>query len=322
MMIPDESGPTALSQRVEAVIAGRPDWLARRPAWTLAVTPLASPTHRGTASDGVRVTFETGDPVFLKLRHPDMAADIVPHAGAAARRAAALGVGPEVMFESEAALGLADLSPPWREARMGDLQDPDLLGRTLDAKKRLHAGGRLGPRVCPFARIRSLAAEAQAAGAPLPDETGRLLATVALIGEAVTAAGIDLTFCHNDGLASNVMIRGGDVSLGDVRLVDFDSAGDNDPWYDVGALLNETCLFEDQRRAAIERYAGRCDERLYNRCRLYGAVDDVMGGLWGIVRAVTSARTGIEFYKYGTWRLLHARTTLGARDCEAWMRGL
>ncbi len=47
-----------------------------------------------------------------------------------------------------------------------------------------------------------------------------------------------------------------------------------------------------------------------------------MWGLWGVVRAVTSARTGIEFYKYGTWRLLHARTTLGARECEAWLRRL
>ena len=42
----------------------------------------------------------------------------------------------------------------------------------------------------------------------------------------------------------------------------------------------------------------------------------------GIVRAVTSARGGIEFFKYGQWRLLHARTTTGAWDFEAWLRGL
>ncbi|RVU19440.1 phosphotransferase family protein [Methylobacterium oryzihabitans] len=316
-MNPDGPGPTALDRRVAAVLAGRPDWLARGPAWTLAAAPLASPTHRATASDCVRVTFETGDPVFLKIRHADMAADVVPHAAAAARRAGDLGVGPAVVLDEDGVLGLADLPAPWREARVGDLQDPDLLGQALDAKRRLHAAGPIGAGFCPFARIENLAAEARAVGAPLPDDTGRLVAATGLIREAVAAAGVDRAFCHHDGIASNVMIGGGGV-----RLVDFDLAGDGDPWFDVGALLNETCLFEDQRRAGIERYAGRCEERLYNRCRLYGAVDDVMWGLWGVVRAVTSARTGIEFYKYGTWRLLHARTTLGARECEAWLRNL
>ncbi|BCM87175.1 phosphotransferase family protein [Methylobacterium indicum] len=319
----DGPAPTALDPRVAALLAGRPDWRARRPARTVAVAPLASPTHRATASDCLRVSFETGPALFLKLRHPDMAADILPQAGTAARRAADLGIGPDVVFEDEAALALADLPAPWREARVGDLQDPGLVGRVLDAKKRLHASGPLGARFCPFARIAALAAEARAAGAPLPDGTERLLATTDLVREAVHAAGFDLAFCHNDGIASNVMIREAqECGAADLRLVDFDLAGDNDPWFDVGALLNEACLFEDQRRATIEHYAGSCPEHLYGRCRLYGAVDDVMWGLWGVVRAVTSARTGIEFYKYGTWRLLHARTTLGARECEAWLRRL
>ena len=119
--------------------------------------------------------------------------------------------------------------------------------------------------------------------------------------------------------------RPGGLARGTVHLGEYGPLRqhrDNDPWFDVGALLNETCAFEPERREAVEHYAGRFDERLYNRCRLYGAVDDVMGGLWGVTRAVTSARSGIEFYKYGTWRLLHARTTMGARDFESWLRRL
>ncbi|MCJ2127915.1 phosphotransferase family protein [Methylobacterium sp. E-045] len=308
---------TAFDQRVEAVIATRADWVARQPRYGLAAAPVASPTHRAVASDCVRVAFREGEPVFLKLRHADMAEDVTPAAGRAARKAAQLGIAPEVVFEADGAIGLAYLPEPWRYARVGDLQDGTILGQVLDAKARLHGDGLLGHRVCPFARIESLAAEARAAGAPLPDGTHRLVATMALVREAIHVAGIDLAFCHNDGIASNVMI-----GEGEVRLVDFDLAGDNDPWFDVGALLNEACAFEPERREAVERYAGRFDERLYNRCRLYGAVDDVMGGLWGVTRAVTSARSGIEFYKYGTWRLLHARTTIGAREFESWLRRL
>ena len=308
---------THFDHRVEAIIATRPDWIARQPRYGLAAAPVASPTHRAVASDCVQVTFREGEPIFLKLRHADMADDLTPVATQAARKAARLGIAPEVVHEADGALGLAYLPEPWRYGRVGDLQDGTILAKVLDAKARLHGDGLLGHRFCPFARIERLAAEARAADAPLPDGTDRLVAAMALVREAIHASGIDLAFCHNDGIASNIMI-----GEGEIRLVDFDLAGDNDPWFDLGALLNETCAFEPERREAVEHYAGRFDERLYNRCRLYGAVDDVMGGLWGVTRAVTSARSGIEFYKYGTWRLLHARTSVGARDFESWLRRL
>ncbi|GJE18622.1 phosphotransferase family protein [Methylobacterium marchantiae] len=320
-MIAYGEATTPFDHRVESVIATRPDWIARHPRYALAAAPVASPTHRAVASDCVGIVFAEGAPVFLKIRHADMAGDVTPSAVQAARKAAALGVGPEVLQESDGVLGLAYLPEPWRYARVGDLQDGTLLARALDAKKRLHGDGLLGHRLCPFERIARLAEEARAAAAPLPDGTDGLVATAALIREAIHASGIDLRFCHNDGIASNIMIGEG-TEHDAVRLVDFDLAGDNDPWFDVGALVNEVCAFEPERREAIEHYAGTFDERLYNRCRLYGAVDDVMNGLWGVTRAITSARGGIEFYKYGTWRLLHARTTIGAREFESWLRRL
>ncbi|WP_019903692.1 phosphotransferase [Methylobacterium sp. 77] len=322
-MIPFGEATTPFDRRVEAIIAARPDWIARHPRYALHAAAVASPTHRAVASDCVLITFREGAPVFLKIRHSDMAKDVTPLAGEAARKAARLGVAPEVVHDADGALGLAYLPEPWRYARVGDLQDKTLLARALDAKKRLHGDSLLGLRVCPFERIARLAKEARAVGAPLPDGTDRLVATAALIREAIHASGIDIRFCHNDGIASNIMIGEGDApGMKDVRLVDFDLSGDNDPWFDVGALVNEVCAFEPERREAVEHHAGRFDERLYNRCRLYGAVDDVMGGLWGVTRAITSVRGGIEFYKYGTWRLLHARTTVGAPDFESWLRRL
>lgn len=286
-------------------------------AGALAVPPVASPVHRAVASDCIRVEGAGAPPAFVKIRHADMAADIVPWAADAARKAAALGVGPDVLGEADGVLALACLDPPWRTATVGDLQDADTLGRVLDAKRRLHGDAPLGRRFCPFDRVAALAAEAAAVAAPLPRDAPALLAAVELVREAVAAAGFDLRFCHNDGTASNVMLDG--TAL---RLVDFDTAGDNDPWFDVAATVNEACDFDAGRRDAVERYAGRPDERAFNRCRLYGAVDDVMWGLWGVTRAVTTRRSGVEFFKYGQWRLLHARTAIGARDFETWLRRL
>lgn len=304
-------------QRAREVLARTPGWAGRAMRVELAAPPVASPLHRALVSDCVLVQPEGLAPMFLKLRHPDMRADIPPEAAQAARLAAAAGVAPDIVLEQPDALGMVYLPAPWRYARTGDLQAPVLMSAAVGAKKRLHESGRLGRRFCPFARIETLTAEAVAAGVIMPEDIRHLLRAASLIREAVAAAGMDLAFCHNDAAASNIMLNGEKV-----MLVDFDLAADNDPWYDIAALINEVCDFDPPRRAAIEMYAGRYEEALFNRCRLYGAVDDLMWGLWGLTRAVTSQRTGVEFWKYGTWRLLHARTAIGSRDFELWLRRL
>jgi hypothetical protein len=303
--------------RAREAIARVPAWAGRAVQVELVAPPVASPLHRAVASDCVLVRPEGLAPVFLKLRHPDMQADILPEAALAARLAAKAGVAPELVLEQPDALGFAFLPTPWRYARTGDLQAPKMMAAALAAKKRLHEGERLGRRFCPFTRIETLTAEAIAAGVMMPEDIGHLLRAASLIREVIAASGVDYAFCHNEAAASNIMIKENGV-----MLVDFDIAADNDPWYDIGALINEVCDFDPPRRAAVEMYTGRYEEPLFNRCRLYGAVDDLMWGLWGITRAVTSPRAGIEFWKYGTWRLLHARTTIGSRDFELWLRRL
>lgn len=329
-----EDGPSALSRDADATARGRPhtapledraasviaripEWKGLNPRATLAAAPVASPIHRAVASDCLRVTLDGADPVFLKLPHSDMAGDVLPGMARAAAQAGRLGIGPEVRVSGDGYLGLAYLAEPWRYARVGDLHDRDAMARVLGTVKRLHRAKALGWRFCPFARIAALAEEARACAAPLPGDIAHHLAVVDRIREAVRAAGFDLAFCRNDGVASNVML-GGDG----VQLVDFDLAGDNDPWFDVAALINEACVFDDERRNAIAAYAGTCDETVFNRCRLYGAVDDLMWGLWGVARAITSPRIGIDFLKYGQWRLLHARTTLDSPEIETWLHRL
>lgn len=322
MTMPVELG---FDERVEAALARVPAWRGRTTRFRLAAAPVASPTHRAVASDCVRVRVDGADPVFLKVRHADMVRDVLPAMSEATRRAGRLGLGPEVLVEAESVLGLVDLPEPWRYARVGDLQDAGTMAQVLGTLRRLHAAEALGQDFCPFARIEGLAQEARACAAPLPEDIDALLASARLIRAAIHAAGFDRAFCRNDGTASNLMLRpapGGGVKPDGVRLVDFDLAGDNDPWFEVGALLNEAYPFDAERRRAIEIYAGRCEEALFHRCRLYGAVDDLMWGLWGVTRAVTSRRPGIEFFKYGQWRLLHARTTIAARDFELWLRHL
>lgn len=313
----EEAPAISFEQRARDAISILPGWAGRTIQVEIVAAPVMSPLHRGVASDCVLVQADGIAPIFLKLAHGDMQTDSLPWAASAARLAAQAGVAPDMVLEQPDVLGFAYLPPPWRYARSGDLQDPATMGEVLKAKRRLHNGPRLGRRFCPFKRIESLAAEAIMVGVMLPDDIAHLLQAASLIREAITAASFDLAFCHNDAASSNVMLNDGQV-----MLVDYDIAGDHDPWYDIGALINEVCDFDPQRRVAVEMAAGRYNEALFNRCRLYGAVDDLMWGLWALTRALTSPRTGIEFWKYGTWRLFHARNTIRARDFELWLRRL
>lgn len=310
---------TDFERRAEAAIGCIPEFAGRPLRYGLAAAPVASPVHRATASDCLRI--EPGDEtaVFLKILQPDAAFHLdYAQAAIAAREAAARGVAPALLIDHAAGgiLGFKMLGPEWRHATMGDLSRQGGIDPVLAAKQRLHDGPPIGWRFDVFDRIDTLVALAQQADAPLPDDLGFLHRNSGLAREAIDAAGYDLRLCHNDGVASNVM-RG---PHGAVLLVDFDLAGDNDPWFDIGVLLNEAFQFTIDKRGAIERLAGRFEERLLNRCELYAAADDLMWGLWGCLMGATSPRNGIEFFKYGQWRLLRCRLAMLAAPFEEYLR--
>lgn len=309
---------TDFEHRVEAIIAGLAG-VGGDVRYGLAAPPVASPVHRATAADCIMLVPEGAPRIFLKALQPDMAGHVdYRRVAQASRQAADLGVAPALLLEraSDRVLGFEYLGVGWRHATMGDLNAGTTIDAVLAAKRVLHQGRRLGWRYDPFARVIELADAARAVRVPLPDDLDWMLVNSALAGEAIAAAGFDLAFCHNDGVASNVML-GPD---GAVKLVDFDAAGDNDPWFDVAAVLNEAFPFAAERQEAIERFNGAYDARLFHRCELYAAVDDLIWGLWGVLVAATSPRGGIEFFKYGQWRLLRAQIGMQARSFEDCLR--
>jgi hypothetical protein len=310
---------TDFEHRIEAVILGIAAFDGAELRYELAASPVASPVHRATASDCVRIETGQGGPVFLKALQPDMTGHVdYARVAKASRLAAERGIAPALILDhaDDGVLGFELLGVGWRHATMGDLNHGTAIDAVLAAKLRLHEGDLLGWRFDVFARVVELATAARRAGVALPDDLDWMLRNVALAQGAIEAAGYELRFCHNDGVASNVMLGPG----GAVRLVDFDLAGDNDPWFDVAVLLNEAFAFATDRRAALERLTGTRDPRLFNRCELYAAADDLMWGLWGVLVASTSDRTGIEFFKYGQWRLLRCQIAMQATSFEESLR--
>ena len=302
-----------------------PLWPATELELAPAPAAIAAPMHRGVDAEATIVR-HSGLAWLAKQYHPEMLAGAdtpgieVRSAIKASRQAAEAGIAPALRHDDAAKrlLVFDYLGAPWCEARLDTLAQPDTLAAVIKATSRFHATPLLGRSLDPFAWTRMEHAAALAAGAALPPDDAWLLDQVATIGAAITAAGHDRAPCRATGLASDVMLGEG----GGVMLLDFDHAGDGDPCYDVGILLTEVCAFEPPMRTALEIWAGICTEALLARCQLYGIVDDVLWGLRMLRLAHVSPRSGVEFFKYGEWRLLRARMNLRRWSFEAKLRSL
>lgn len=260
--------------------------------------------------------------LFLKLREHDAMPFVDLQATAAAARAAAgLGLSPAVRFvlPEHQAIGLDLLPASWRTARLHDLADPTIFAAVLLAKQAFRNGPPLRRTWDIFAHVAAMRDAVDRAGEGTgPADQAALMAGVGQVRDALVAAGQDLQPCHADGLASNVMLGPG----GAVMLVDFDCAGMADPHLDVGVLLNEAYGSEAEMRPGLDLAFGRDDPRDLNRCRLLAFADDVAWGLWGLAMSAMSPRRGLEFLKYGEWRLLRARMMLGDGAFDVRLRQL
>ena len=279
--------------------------------------PLASPSYKALESASVFVEAPAG-PVFVKVMQPEMRAGFdLPAAMSLARAAGEIGVGPEVLWSDAGAgaIAMTALLPAagWRTANQAVLQDPAVLAAAMAALRALQASAPLAHRFDPFAEIDRLIAGFAEIGAPLPADTGWLRAVIGLCAPMMDDA--VLAPCRNDGAASNLL-----VGPDGVRLVDFDRAGMMDPLYEVGVLLAEITDFETDMMPGFVAYLGGFDAVAFARARLWSFVDDMLHGLWSRLQAHRSVRGGVEWQKYGEWRLMRLRLALNHPGFEEKIR--
>ncbi len=278
--------------------------------------PLASPSYKALESASVIVA-APGGAVFVKVMHPEMRAGFdLAAAMQLARQAGEIGVGPKVIWTDAAqgAIAMEALGPEagWRTANQATLQDAGVVAAAMAALRALHGTAPLAARFDPFAGIDRLIANLGRIGAPLPEDIGWLRATIALCEPMME--GVALKPCRNDGSASNLLVGPG------LRLIDYDRAGMMDPLYEVGALLAEVTDFEADMQPGFAAYNGGPDPVAFTRARLWSFVDDMLHALWSRFHAHHSVRGGVEWLKYGEWRLMRLRLALNHPGFEEKIR--
>jgi hypothetical protein len=303
---------------LRSLLPGEGDRVAYEPAGL----PVASPSYQAVESISYCVAPDGADvTLFLRLGAAEVAELVDDEiARAAARRAATLGLAPDLVGSdaTERAMLFTRLGQGWKVAKIDDLIGLGAVSRLVTMQKTMAAGEALGRTWSVFDGIATIWSLLSKAGAPLPGDADWMRGWMLRMGDAIKAVGVDYQPAHGDPHSSNVMLG----PNGEMALVDFDMAGDIDPYYQLGVQMNELYQFESQMKPLLEMYDGRFEESAFSRCRVYAAADDFYWALRSLLLAGRSQLQGVEFLKYAAWRFLRCRMLLGQPGFEERLRTL
>jgi thiamine kinase-like enzyme len=312
---------TALEARAERAI-GSLLIDAAGATYATSALPVASPSYHAVESASFDIAPDGKEATLFLRLGGDEVAELVDDgvAFAAARRLHDLGLSPQPIARAPdvRATLFARLGEDWRTAKIDDLMQPSAAARLIEMQKTIAAGEPFGRPWSVFDGIDWLWPLVSQAGTALPGDAEWMLGWMTVMREAIAAAGAELKPAHGDPHSSNVMLGPNQAML----LVDFDMAGDIDPYYQLGVQMNELYQFESQMKPLLEMHDGRVSEKAFNRCRLYAAADDFYWALRSLLQDARSARQGLEFLKYAGWRFLRCRMLLGHPGFEERVRSL
>lgn len=239
-------------------------------------------------------------------------------ARAASRQAERVGLGPRTFDYLDAEdVEIAEFVDGRRPSTNGDFAEPAIRETAIGLYRRFHAAPLLPLTKTVFDMIDEHNRQVAELGAALPPDHAWLTRQVGHARAALTASGLDLVPCFNDPMPGNFLI-GED---GSILLIDFEYASNNDRLYDLAIWSGEMFFSEDIDRTLIEMYFGRYSDALFARLMVHKALADVKWSTWAMVQNRISD-LDFDFYKYGIWKTMRARSVMNDTRWPAFLKAL
>jgi thiamine kinase-like enzyme len=202
----------------------------------------------------------------------------------ASRRAAAERIAPPVVAFLADVPALVTRWLPGGDVPLEDMRTPVVMAQVAAMLRRLHATPALPSAFAIFRLVEQQRALADG----LPDSYDDLLALARRIEGALTGPDHVPVPCHNDLLTANFVRDGSRVCI-----VDWEYAGMNDRFFDLGNLSVNNGFDADDDRALLELYF---DEPVANArfasLQLFRIISDFREAMWG---AVQLRRSSLDF---------------------------
>ena len=217
------------------------------------------------------------------------------HEAEATRRAADLGISPAVIGElREAGTLITDFVDGAHlegEAFVGRL------GEVVELVHRFHSSGSLGGAFPIHRVVEWHARDALAHGVALPSQFSELHDVSRQIETAFEKTPEAPVPCHNDLLPANVLF-----GPHRVWLLDFEYAGMNDRYFDLGNLSVNCALDQSGDEAILRAYFGSVSKQSIARLQLMKIMSEFREGMWAVVQQAIST-IDTDFVAYANERL-------------------
>ena len=201
---------------------------------------------------------------------------------AANQQAAALGIAPEVYAFLEPEGYLVTRFVTGTAIPMEQMRTPATLARLAPELRAFHDSPTIAGVFDCFRVPESYVRTATARGVRVPDAYDRAEAAAARIEAAFGASPEPNVPCHNDLLNANFLL---DAVDGDhVWLLDWEYAGMNTRWFDLGNFATNNDLDTDGEHALVAAYFGQVTERRQARLALMKVMSDLREAMWGVVQ--------------------------------------
>jgi len=198
---------------------------------------------------------------------------------------------------------------PGGDVPLEHMRTPGVMAQVAAMLRRLHSTPALPSAFAIFRLIEQQRPLADA----LPDSYDRLLDLLHRIEDAARGPEHDPVSCHNDLLTANFVRDGGRVCI-----VDWEYAGMNDRYFDLGNLSVNNGFNEAGDEWLLECYWGEpCTRRRLATLRLMRIMSDLREAMWGVVQQVISeldfdfgeyaqehferVRAGFSDPRFGVW---------------------
>src|SRR3954468_13399546 len=170
------------------------------------------------------------------------------------------------------------------------LQRGDRIALVADACSRLHGARRFLHDFDMFEIQRGYIRVVQERGFRLPDRYLEFEPQVRALEHAMRRRPEQTVPCNNDLLAENFIDVGGEL-----RLIDYEYSGNNEPSFELGNVWSESNLSLAQLEELVTQYYGRPLRNKVARARAWGLMSKYGWTLWG------SIQVGISDLDFDFW---------------------
>jgi thiamine kinase-like enzyme len=160
------------------------------------------------------------------------------------------------------------------------LRHGDRLPAVARACRRLHGGTLFLHDFDMFEIQRRYLGVVQERGFRLPDRYLEFGEQVRALEAAMRAQPEQRVPCNNDLLAENFIDCGGEL-----RLIDYEYSGNNEPSFELGNVWSESNLTFDQLEQLVAEYYDAAFVNKVARCRAWGLMSKYGWTLWGSIQA-------------------------------------